>query len=151
MPGTCSECGARQRDGKDCQAIFDEFLVWEFTDAAFGEVHMLTVACFMIQHGRYSDDGLAWIEQKLRETLEQNISPSTIRRQAARAVGQAQRSWKVTRQPGEPLLPPIAWSMTIADVAAGCRDASGAPDAVRYRHLIRQWAKTTLREMAPWV
>jgi hypothetical protein len=151
MPKTCPECGARQHDKRDCQAAFDEFLAWEFSDPAFGAVHMLTVACFMIQHGRYSDNGLAWIAQKLREALEQGVSPAEIRRQVANQVGQAQRGWKVMRQPGEPPLPRIAWSMTIADVDAGCRAASGAPEPARYCHLIQQWARVTLREMAPWV
>lgn len=151
MPSPCPECGAPLRQGKDCQTIFNEFLVLEFTDPAFGEVHFLTVACFMIQHRRYGDQGLVWIEQKLRENLDQGISASQIRDEAAGAVGQDQRDWKVTRRPGEPPLPPIAWSMTIQNVDAGYVDTYGMPNAERYRALIQQWARVTVEEMQPWI
>jgi hypothetical protein len=149
MAEPCPECGAIQPDGKPCQAIFDDFLVLEFSDPAFGEVHMLTVACFMIQHERYSDEGLRWIEKQLRDHLEGNVPVERIRRQAGREADQANRSWKVTRQPGARPLPKIAWSMTIADVDTGCRDEHGEPDAARYCELIRRWAGLTLREMRP--
>ena len=57
MRSTCTECGAAL-DETTCQSIFDSFLVLEFSEAAYGAVHMLTVACFMIQYRRYSDEGL---------------------------------------------------------------------------------------------
>jgi hypothetical protein len=143
MPTTCPECGAMLDDGNSCQEIFDSFLVLEFTDPAYGEVHMLTVACFMIQHGKYSDEGLTWMEQKLRENLEQGISPQQIRRQSARETSQGTRTWKVTRQKGAPPQPKISWSMTIADVAENYSDAA------QYRELVKKWAFTTLHEMKP--
>ncbi len=51
------------------------------------------------------------------------------------------RTWKVTRQPDAPPPPIVAWSMTIADVV------QNMPDAERYRAHVRQWARTTLREL----
>ena len=144
MTHTCPECGAALSGEASCQSIFDTFLVLEYTDPAYGEVHFLTVACFMIQHGRYSDEGLAWIEQNLRLYLEEGVPIGRIRRQAARETSQAKRTWKVTRQPGEPPLPKIAWSMTIADVAAKYVDAAS------YCDLVKQWARSTLREMGPF-
>lgn len=147
MSYTCPECGAVIAADKTCQDIFDAFLVLEFTDPAFGEVHMLTVACFMIQHGRYSDEGLAWIKEQLRAHLEANTPVEYIRRKAGREANQANRNWKVTRQPGQPPAPKIHWSMTIAEVEAGCLDETGAPDAERYGALIRDWARSTLHEM----
>ncbi len=143
MPTTCPECGAALNNGNTCQSIFDSFLVLEFSDPAYGVVHMLTVACFMIQHGRYSDAALAWITQQLRANLEDGIPVSQIRRQAARETGQGARTWKVTRRPEEPPLPRIPWSMTIADVAAGAQDAHN------YCELVKNWARTTLNEMKP--
>jgi len=145
MTTTCPDCGAALPEGATCQSIFDEFLVLEFTDAGYGTVHMLTVACFMVQHGRYSDAGLRWIERQLSAYLEEGMTTEQIRRQAARETGQDKRSWKVTRQPDEPPLPRIAWSLTIADVAANYHDAES------YRQWITRWAQATLTEMKPWL
>ena len=71
---------------------------------------------------------------------------SAARRQPE--TGHAKRTWKVTRQPGAPFLPKLAWSLTIADVAAGGPDGS-FPDAARYRELVTRWARVTLQEMKP--
>jgi hypothetical protein len=141
VTGTCPECGAVYREETTCQEIYEAFLVLEFTDAGYGAVHFLTVACFMIQHGRYSDEGMAWIAEKLRKHLEEDVPVEEIRRQASEEADQARRSWKVARPPGAPPLPKIAWSMTIADVAGKYTDAE------EYRDLIREWARVTLREM----
>ena len=139
----CSECGAVFDEDTSCQTIFDALLVLEFTNPEYGEVHMLTVACFMIQHGRYSDEALTWIEKKLRANLEKGIPAEQIRRQAAKETGLVGRTWKINRQADAPLLPKIAWSMTIADVALKYADASS------YRDLVKQWAGITLKEMKP--
>ncbi|HEY3345686.1 MAG TPA: DUF5946 family protein [Anaerolineaceae bacterium] len=145
MADICPECGAVLTDHASCQEVFDAFLVLEFSDPGYGEVHMLTVACFMIQHGRYSDTALTWIEQQLRANLEGGIPPAQILRQAAAATNPAKRTWKVTRQPCEPPLPKIAWSVTIADGADQYQDAGS------YCAWVRRWARTTLQEMKPLV
>jgi hypothetical protein len=142
MSSICPECGARLSEGRTCQSIFDEFLILDFTDPGYGEVHMLNVACYMIQHGKYSQSGLDWIAEKLRLHLE-GTPTQKIRRMAGREVGQGQRDWKVTRRPDEPPQPRIAWSMTIADVQREVRDAES------YREQIRRWARLTLQEMQP--
>lgn len=145
MPYKCPDCGAAYADTDTCQSIFDEFLVLEFTDPEYGVVHMLTVACFMVQHRRYSDAGLRWIERQLRAYLESGRSQEQIREQAASETDQRQRTWKVTRQPDEPPLPPISWSVTIADVADNYQDAAS------YRQWVHRWAQATLQEMKPWL
>jgi hypothetical protein len=142
---SCLECGANLTSGVGCQEIFDSFLVLEFTDPGFGEVHFLTVACFMIQHGRYSDEALIWIEQQLRGCLDEGLSNQQIRRRAARETGQDIRSWKVIRQSDALPLPKIQWSMTIRDVE------SNYQDAVSYREAIKRWARTVLEEMKPQI
>jgi hypothetical protein len=144
MAELCPECGAVLSEGSSCQAIFDSFLVLEFTHPEYGEVHMLTVACFMIQHGRYSDEALTWIEPTLRAHLEEGVPAQHIRQQAGKETGQDRRTWKVTRQLGARPLPKIAWSMTIGDVAAQYEDARS------YCELVRQWARTTLSEMSAY-
>ena len=141
MAGTCPECGAVLSRETDCQEIFDLFLVLEFTDPAYGAVHFLTVACFMIQHGRYSDAALAWIAQMLRENLEGGVPVERIRQQANEEADQTRRTWKVVRPPDARPLPKIAWSMTITGVAARYQDAAS------YCELVRQWARVTLAEM----
>ena len=152
---TCLECGAALHDGLTCEAVFNEFLSLEFTDPEYGQVHMLTVACYMIQHGRYTDEALHWIEKSLQDYLEHGISSDQIRRQAAQEADQKRRRWKVTRTPEDPPQARIPWSMTIMDVAdrLGWQNemqfGSLHQDAERYRKLVRQWAATTLVEMQP--
>ena len=145
MPGRCADCGAVLSDEMSCEEFFSAFLVLEFSDPAYGAVHFLTVACFMIQHGRYSDEGMAWMEQKLRKYLDEGIPVEEIRRQANEEADQARRGWKVTRPHNARPLPKIAWSMTIADVARNYHNAE------EYRELIREWARVTLKEMGPYL
>jgi hypothetical protein len=139
----CPECGARLEAGQTCQALFDEFLTWEFEDPAYGQVHFLTVAVFMIQHGRYSDEGQRWIVAQLRAHLEGGVPVTDIRRRAQPAVNQAKRTWKVTRSPGESPAKKITWDRTIADVA---RAHEATLEAADYCAAVREWARATLRQ-----
>ncbi len=143
MADTCPECGAVLGESGSCQDIFDEFLVLEFTDPGYGEVHFLTVACFMIQHGRYSNEGLVWIDQTLRAYLEEGLTHAQLRRLAAKDTSSGTRTWKVTRAADAPPQPKIGWSMTIADVASRYQDAES------YCELIKAWGRRTLQEMEP--
>lgn len=147
---TCPDCGARW-DGATCEEVFGDFLVHDYTDPGYGEVHALTVACYMVQHRRYSDEGLRWIARQLRAVLEEGLSNEELReiaRVEARRPekpGESGRTWKVTRTAAEPTLPPLAWSITIVDVFDCVRDAAS------YRAAIRDWARVTLEEMQPWL
>ena len=145
MPNVCPDCGAVYTGDLTCRSIFDKFLVLEGTDLGYGRVHMLNVACYMIQHGQYSDDALVWIEQQLRNNLEKGIPQEQIRRSAARMAGQSRRTWKITRRPEDPPQAKIAWSMTIADVAPF------ADDPERYCQKMKEWARVTLDEMQPLI
>ncbi len=102
---------------------------------------MLTVACFMIQHGRYSDEALVWIRRQLQAHLDEGVPVAEIRRGAAKETGQQVRTWKVTRRPEDPPMPKVTWSMTIAHVVASYQDAAS------YCDLVRRWARITLQEM----
>jgi len=97
----------------------------------------------MIQHGRYSDEALIWIEDKLRAYLEDGTPIEQIRKHAGRGAGQDRRTWKVTRQPGTPPPSKVSWSITIADIASNYQDAGS------YCKLVTQWARITLQEMKP--
>lgn len=145
MPDICPECEAALQNGVTCQSIFDDFLVLEFTDPEYGAVHFLTVACFMIQHGRYSDEGLIWIEKRLRDHLEKGVPVDQIRRQAAGEANQSIRKWNIIRRPGDSPQMKIAWTMTIGDVASKYHDAAS------YRAFIQQWGRSILAEMKPLI
>lgn len=140
-PSVCPECGAVISGDRSCQNLFDEFLALEFTDAGFGQVHFLTVAAFMVQHKRYSDEALVWIEQKLRDYLEKGLSTEEIRDQAGRDADQTKRSWKVGRRQTEKNLPDVNWKKRITDV----KFSEG--DSEAYRREITAWAKSTLDDM----
>jgi hypothetical protein len=149
MGFTCPECGANYGEYDNCQEIFDTFLALEFTDFAYAPVHFLTVTCFMIQHGRYSDEALVWIEKKLRDHVERVIPVDQIRQEASKDADQTTRGWRINRQAGATPQKKINWSMTIANVAAGYVDEAGNPNPVRYRALVEKWARATLEEMQP--
>ena len=141
MTERCPECGAKLEIASSCQEIFDSFLVMEFTDPGYGVVHFLTVACFMIQHDRYSEAGRIWIRQQMRVYLEEGLSGEELRQRIGKSAEQSTRGWKVTRSADEPAHPKLDWSMTIEDVAEQFQDAPS------YCALIEQWARVTLAEM----
>ncbi|WP_010275793.1 DUF5946 family protein [Paenibacillus senegalensis] len=142
MSEACPLCGAVSTEGKTCEEIYHEFLALEFTDPDYGRVHFLTVACYMIQHEGYSDESYVWVESALRKYLQEGWPISMIREDAARGPG---RDKGVRRPADAPHLPKIAWSMTIADVAAQMHDAES------YCRLIEQWGHAALKEMGPLV
>ena len=141
MSETCVQCGAVLPEGSTCRTIFDEFLALEFTDPAYGEVHFLTVACYMIQHAGYSDEGYAWIKSTLRAYFDNSLTGPQLRRLAAEGTANSVRTWKVTRQPDDPPLPEIAWSVTIADVYRNMHDAES------YCEQIKRWGRAVLQDM----
>ncbi|RAV11726.1 DUF5946 family protein [Paenibacillus contaminans] len=142
MSETCTKCGAVHTDENTCESIFGEFMALEFTDPGYGRVHFLTVACYMVQHGGYSDELYVWVQNALRKYLDEGHTTEMIRQDAAQGPGRAKG---IRRQADAPPLPKVAWSMTIADVAAKIRDAES------YCKLIEQWGHTTLKEMGPLV
>ena len=145
MEKFCPICGAFYQEDLTCQSVFDQFLALEFSNPAYGAVHFLTVSCYMIQHGRYSDIALIWIEKQLRDYFETGISADQIRLQAGKEASQEIRDWKVNRQPGEPEQAKIAWTVTILDVALEYQDAES------YIKQIEKWARATLDEMQPLI
>ncbi|MHC1784441.1 MAG: DUF5946 family protein [Anaerolineaceae bacterium] len=141
----CPECGGIYKDNRTCQQIFDEFLIKEFTDPEFGAVHFITVACFMIQHRRYSDKALGWIDSKLRDFLDKGLSADEIRKLANLETSQEIRKWKIQRTPHDRELPDIAWSKKICDVTFCEKDPAG------YCREITDWARFTQKEMQVWL
>lgn len=138
LSNTCEKCSAHLPMGNTCQSIFNEFMALEFTDPSYGQVHFLTVASYMVQHEGYSDEMYVWVQTALRKHLEEGYATELIRQDMARGPG----STKGIRRPvNASPLPKVAWTMTIADVAAQMHDAES------YCKLIEQWGRTTLKEM----
>jgi len=142
QPYNCPDCGAVHPDGSTCPEVFGRLLALEMTDPGFGQVHLFTVACYMIQHNGYSDPALVWMERQLRDHLA-GTPAAEIRRRSAQEVSQSERKWKVTRQPGDRPLPRVAWSRTIADADR----AAGDPAA--YQAAVTAWARAVVEEMRP--
>ena len=91
MNNKCSLCGAAMDANITCQRIFDKFLALKFSNPAYGKVHILTDNYFMIQHQLYSDPALLWMQQALRDVLENGVVPSDIRLQMTSEVDQSKR------------------------------------------------------------
>src|SRR5574342_566687 len=107
------ECGARE---KLCGNRFDEFLVLEFTDPAYGAVHHLTVATYMLQHSSKLTRA-GWLHERelLREFLVENKSPAFIRKQNRDLVDSGKRKIKIKSKDGKPVINKSTWTMTILD------------------------------------
>lgn len=132
----CPECGAPDRL---CQTRFDEFLVLEFTDAAYGAVHHLTVAAYMVQHSsKMTRTGWSYERDLLRQFLVENKSPATIRRQIRDTVDSGKRTFTFKSKDGVPVIDKTTWTKTILDVRT--------ENAEVYCEDITAWARSVLEE-----
>jgi hypothetical protein len=133
----CPECGAPDNL---CQTRFDEFLILEFTDAAYGAVHHLTVATFMVQHSsRMTPEGWMYERDLLREFLVEKKTPATIRKQLKDTVDSGKRTFKFKSKTGLPVINKATWTKTILDVRAA--------NAYVYREDINTWARSVLEDV----
>lgn len=111
---TCPECGAPERR---CEARFHEFLALEYADSAYGAVHHLTVAAYMVQHSSgLSREGWHFERELLQQFLDKGISPSRLRRELASHVDSGRRTFRIKSSNEGPLFDPPAWQKTILDV-----------------------------------
>jgi hypothetical protein len=137
----CPECGAPERL---CEAQFHRFLALEYADAAYGAVHHLTVAAYMLQHSsNLTAEGWLFERDLLRRFLEWDASPSDVRRSMAAVVDGRRRAFKIKSPDGRPLFDRPAWHSTImhvrhdepgtycSDIAAWARAALGDGEQVR--------------------
>ena len=132
----CPECGALDQL---CQSRFDEFLVFEFTDAGYGAVHHLTVTAFMIQHSsRMTREGWMYERELLREFLIENKPPSYIRKQNKDRVDSGKRTFKIKSRDGKRIIEKSTWKKTILDVRT--------ENAEVYCEDITSWARSVLED-----
>lgn len=140
MTYVCPDCGAVDTGNGTCRELFESFLVLEFVDPSYGEVHFFTVGTYMIQHYRYSPFALKWICRAMRDVLDGKYTIQEIRQELGSQADS--NGIVILHKPDDPLLPRVRWQMTIADVAEQYDGAHG------YCNLIRLWADTTLRQLS---
>ena len=143
MPYTCPLCGAIYPPGETCQARFEACLALEYENpATYGAVHLLTVACYMLQHNLYSRQG--WLETRklVAKTLHSEITPAEIRNKYQRELDSGRRTWSITK--GEKLkdFAAIHWSCTIADIQLD--------NPEQYIASVKQWAMCVLKD-TDWI
>ena len=110
----CPECSAPDNA---CEARFNECLALEFSDAAYGAVHHLTVAAYMIQHSsKLTREG--WLHERnlLKEFLVENKPPTYIRQQNKDMVDSSKRTFKIKLTDGKPVIDKTTWTKTILDI-----------------------------------
>lgn len=144
MAEHCPHCGAVLVNGNSCEDVFNSLLALEFSDSEYGKVHLLTVACYMIQHQQYSDEGLIWIYRQLTRFLYESVPVEHIRREARWETDNRQRNWHMRREPGSASLPEIRWEITIQEVAP----STTAPE--QYCRTVTNWARATVRQMTAY-
>ena len=133
----CPECGAPDAA---CEARFDECLALEFSDAAYGAVHHLTVAAYMLQHSsKLTREGWLYERNLLREFLIENKSPAFIRQQNKDLVDSGKRTFKIRSTDGAPVIYKTTWTKTILDIRMD--------NAGDYCEDVRAWAKSVLEDV----
>jgi len=135
----CPECGAHLSPNASCQAFFDECISLEFLDPAYGAVHHLTVATYMLQHSsKLSSEGWLAMRQLLREFLVEKKNPAEVRKQHRNDVDNGRRKWKITSRDGMAKFDKANWTRTIAVVRL--------ENAAGYCADIIDWASTALQD-----
>ena len=132
----CPDCGAPETL---CKTRFDEFLTLEFTDAAYGAVHHLTVSAYMLQHSsKLTREGWLHERELLREFLIENKRPAFIRKQNKDLVDSGKRTFKIKSKDGVPVINKTMWTKTIVDVRV--------EKAQVYCEDVTAWARSVLDE-----
>jgi hypothetical protein len=144
MSHKCPQCGAEFPSDEQCRDRFDLCMAMEYENpAAYGAVHHLTVACYMLQHNAYSRE--VWLEARemLAQFIREGMTPAEMRKQKRSRFDSGHRKRRVTA--GEKLeeFGTIVWSRTIADVRL---------DNPRvYRADVELWVTSVLADTQPLV
>lgn len=139
MNSKCPDCGAEVSPEMTCQDRFNLCLALEFEQPAFGEVHHLTVVCYMLQHNRYSGQGWAEAVRLLAGFVEGRLMPSEVVRRAKSAPDHRDRTGSITQGEKKPHFRDVEWTRTIADIRLGNADT--------YCEDVRFWATSVLRDI----
>jgi hypothetical protein len=131
---SCTECGT-----PNCVARFDSFLALEFGNPAYGAVHHLTVATYMLQHSsKLTKKG--WLEMRalLRAFLLENKPPAWIRKENKDKVDSGKRAFTIQSKTGARVIEKSAWTKTICDVRAETPEV--------YCVDVEMWARAALED-----
>ncbi len=132
----CPECSAPDNA---CEIRFNECLALEFSDAAYGAVHHLTVAAYVLQHSsKLTREG--WLHERklLREFLVENKPPAYIRKQNKDLVDSGKRTFKIKSRDGKPVISKTTWTRTILDIRLDNAEA--------YCEDVMAWARSVLED-----
>ena len=132
----CPTCGASD---SACETRFHECLAREFEDPAYGAVHHLTVAAYMLQHSNnLTCEGWLHERELLREFLVGNKPPAFIRQQNRDLVDSGKRKFKIKSTDGKPVISKMVWTKTVMDIRM--------EDSDSYCKDVTEWAKSVLEE-----
>jgi hypothetical protein len=139
---SCDQCGAVHDDGADCEQCFHALLAYENErPAAFGAVHLLTVATYYLQHpAGYTREALAhW-----RELIAKSLGGASVR-ELRELSGKRFAGSKRVRTDGmaAPSWWPRDWPITIQAVFTPDTDV----DVDTYVDRARAWAAETIRTL----
>jgi hypothetical protein len=113
----CPLCGGEFTSVEQCRERFDLCMALEYENpAAYGAVHHLSVACYMLEHNAYSAEVWQEARNMLAGFIRDGITPEQVRRQNRSRFDSRHRSWSVTTGAKLPEFDSIVWSRTIADV-----------------------------------
>lgn len=133
----CPECGAPD---SACETHFNECLALEFSDAAYGTVHHLTVAAYMLQHSsKLTRDGWLYERNLLKEFLVENKPPAFIRKQNRDLIDSGKRAFKIKSTDGKPVINKNTWTKTILDIRM--------ENAEEYCEDVTVWARSVLEDV----
>jgi len=139
VPFICAQCGAIYASDETCQQRFEACLALEYENPlAYGAVHLLSVACYMLQHNLYSREG--WLETRalVRQTISQESTPADIRKMNRDRLDSGVRKWSITKGAKLAEFATIRWSRTIADIRL--ENPEG------YVSDVKQWAVSVLED-----
>lgn len=141
METICQLCGANISAGESCRERFERCLALEYEHPdAFGAVHHLLVAGYMLQHNAYSRE--VWLEARrmLERFIQEGVLPTEVRAENRGRYNSKHRTWHVTRGPRLAEFDQITWSFTLLDVRLD--------DAEIYCADVRRWAVSILEDTA---
>lgn len=139
MPFICAQCGAIYASDETCQQRFEACLALEYDNPlAYGAVHLLSVACYMLQHNLYSREG--WLETRalVRQTISQEYTSADIRKMNRDRLDSGVRKWSITKGAKLAEFATIRWSRTIADLRL--------ENPEDYVSDVKQWAVSVLED-----